>query len=541
MSQTNFDIDVAVQMAHSLYQSKKYHECIDICIQILGVDCTKADVWNLAGIVMLELNIHKRSIEYFTQAIRCEPMQLSYKLNLAEAHRRSGQPKECIAQLEALLSTSSEAKDSSHLHFNLAKAYSDLEDSDNSIKHYSIAVKLDPTDLGAMFNLANAQVSLKHFGEAIELYLYALSKGYIDAGVNLANTYVQIGLFGEAIQVYSAIYKHYKDDSDFLFNYANALHYAKSNEHDIQAMYERAISINPKSEYFINYAHYLLQSLRFEEGFRIYEERKKFPQMLPDKLELIWHYGDSTNFRNKNVLIYHEQGLGDSIMFARFIPLLKKKAKSISAIVQDPLMPLFEKMRICNVVDARQMGRYDVAISLLSLPLALGVSSVTDLDSTPFMLESKKVNKDIKKIGICFSTDSKFSEASIKSIPLEILMEALVEHINDIEIYSLNKPKCEIIGNYEIIQKELNNFVDTYEIIRDMDIVISIDSAVAHLSASMGKPTLVLLNKRYDWRWGNGVTTPWYKDAVCFTQSKMQDWSDVMQNLVAYIKGWKYL
>ena len=89
-----------------------------------------------------------------------------------------------------------------------------------------------------------------------------------------------------------------------------------------------------------------------------------------------------------------------------------------------------------------------------------------------------------------------------------------------------------------IITRPLNDFVDTYEIVSELDLVISIDTAVAHLAASMGKPTIVLLNKRYDWRWGNGITTPWYDSAVCMTQSKMNDWSDVMKSLVAYLRGW---
>ena len=84
----------------------------------------------------------------------------------------------------------------------------------------------------------------------------------------------------------------------------------------------------------------------------------------------------------------------------------------------------------------------------------------------------------------------------------------------------------------------MEDFVDTFHIIKDMDMVISIDTAVAHLSASVGKHTIVLLNKRYDWRWGNGIFTQWYEDVVCMTQSKMNDWSDVAQNLKAYLKAW---
>lgn len=547
MSQQKFDVVSAVETAYQLYEHKHYHQCMDICISILSIDCTRADIWHLAGVVMFELEFYDRAVEYFTQAAQCQPTESYHRINLAESYRRSGNPARCITELENLLLEDSKMQNNSNLHFNLAKAYSDIEDSQSSIKHYTIAIKLDPNDLGAMFNLANAQVSLKHFGEAIELYLSALNRGYLDAGVNLANTYVQIGLFREAVQVYNVLYEHYKDDSDFLFNYANALNYANDDMQHALALYNQAIAFNPnRVEYCINYAHFLLKNLHFEEGFRIYEERKKLPKMLPENIINLWQYnGEQSDFTNKFVLVYHEQGFGDSIMFARFLPLLAQRAKGVCIIAQKPLVPLFAKMQIPCVDSLNKVGQYDVAISLVSLPLALGIKSVEDLHAMPLKYEDIKESDDretkdksIKKIGICFSTDSHFSEAEAKSIPLHILMDVLQEYHHNIEIYSLNKAQCEHIDKYDIIQRDMNDFADTYDIIKDMDMVISIDTAVAHLSASMGKHTLVLLHKSYDWRWGNGISTPWYEDVVCMTQSKMGEWSDVAHNIKAYLKGW---
>lgn len=103
MSQKKIDIATAVEMAYKLYQQKQYHQCVDICIQILAIDYTRADIWNLAGIVMLELKIYKRAIEYFTQAAKCNQRDLDYQINLAEAYRRSGNPTQCVEKLEWLL------------------------------------------------------------------------------------------------------------------------------------------------------------------------------------------------------------------------------------------------------------------------------------------------------------------------------------------------------------------------------------------------------------------------------------------------------
>ncbi len=535
MSQQSFNITSAVHSAFRLYEGEQYHECVDICIQILGIDCTRADIWNLAGIVMLKLELYEKAVEYFTQAAHFAPNDLSHRINLAEAYRRGGNPRASIDELTLLLEQEKAMEENPTLHFNLAKAYSDIEDSQNSIRHYTIAIKLDPDDLGAMFNLANAQVSLKHFGEAIELYLNALSKGYLDAGVNLANTYVQIGLFSEALEVYRGIYQYYKDDSDFLFNYANALNYANASPQDTQTLYQQAIGLNPqRSEYCINYAHFLLKHLDLTNGFRIYEERKKLPNMLPQGITKLWEQSECLS--DKNVLVYHEQGLGDSIMFSRFVPLLQKVAKNVIVLIQEPLLPLFQKFNIPCVCGITEDLEYDVAISLLSLPYALGISHKQELEFLPLCDTPRIKAHRVKKIGICFSTDSAFPESANKNIPLEVLMSALKDAQSlGVEIYSLNKAHCENLADFGIIQKPMNDFLQTYEIIKEMDLVISIDTAVAHLSGSMGKHTLVLLNKRYDWRWGNGISTPWYENVLCMTQSKMGQWSDVAQKLKAYL------
>ena len=90
MSQQSFNITSAVHSAFRLYEKEQYHECVDICIQILGIDCTRADIWNLAGIVMLKLELYEKAVEYFTQAAHFAPNDLSHRINLAEAYRRGG-------------------------------------------------------------------------------------------------------------------------------------------------------------------------------------------------------------------------------------------------------------------------------------------------------------------------------------------------------------------------------------------------------------------------------------------------------------------
>lgn len=581
-----FDINNAFCVAQELYKTKRYAESMEMCLKLLELDKTNANVWNLAAFSTLELGYFDRAIAYWQEASALQPLQISHHINIAEAYRRNANPTKSIEILLELLQVYPQLDSNATLHFNLARAYSDNKDFINSIKHYTMAIKLDPNDLGAMFNLANAQVNIKHFGEAIELYLNAWARGYAEAGVNLANTYTQIGLFSEALSVYAKLYESYKQDSDFLFNYANALNYANAEFSKIDRFYNDAIALNPQTNYFINYAHFLLKNLHFQKGFEIYEKRKELPNMLPDGINNIWKKGDS--LEDKRVLIYYEQGFGDSIMFARFIPQVELIAKSVCILTREPFAELFSRMGIKNyqhIYDINQAD-IDIAIALPSLPLALNIRHSRDLMCERFLprISPNNANSESKKvikIGICFSTDSLFKNAQDKSIPPEILLKAFENisytqeeldsknaqssftfsqeyyaTINKIkssiaqtnksdkticEIHSINKNGIDVklCKQYGIINHEPNmhNFTDTLRIIEGMDLVISIDTALAHLSASIGKPTIVLLHKLYDWRWGNGISSPWYKSVVCITQSKMGDWSSVIKNLHAYLKG----
>lgn len=601
------DITTKKQLCAQAFAHKNYSECVGLCVEILTLDHFDIDTWNLAGITMIELQEYARAIEYLAEGLHLArerlkslQMQVLHKhnestpqpaqeeiqdplhqtlqetlhiceglwLNLAEAYRRDNKPQEAIAILHQALEAMPILQENATLHFNLAKAYVDAGDSLSSVDHYTIALRLDPNDLGAMFNLANAQVTLARFPEAIELYEMAYKRGFLQAGVNLANTYIKLGFFTQALEIFTEIAPAFENDSVFFFNYANALNYLNADFEKTKDYYLRAISLDSQRvEYYINYAHFLLKNHHFTEGFSAYEMRKKFEKMLPINLPNLWNKEceDCENLTNKVVFVHYEQGFGDCIMFGRFVPLLAHIAKEVILCVQEPLKNLFSDIfentpNIKVISQALELESVDISISLLSLPLALGIRTTEQVQHTQHYLVYQNILKralvrggieevygikpSILKIGVCFHTDSDFAEAELKNInpkPLLAMLRETFPNSTKVEIHSVNYSgiDSELCAEFSVYdcKNEMSDFLETRKVLERLDVVISIDTALAHLAASLGKSTYVLLHKRFDWRYDKGVDSVWYENILGFAQSDMGKWEGVLHNLQSYLKS----
>lgn len=618
------------QLCAQSLEAGEYGACVELCVEILSQYPEDIQSWNLAGLVMLQLKDFGRAQEYFEQGLSLararlrdsqkqmqnldaqelnndnallQEFQLAWGLcealwlNLAESFRRNNAPLESVKILHLALEEMPLLRENATLHFNLAKSYIDASMPIESVSHYTTALRLSPNDLGVMFNLANAQVRLEHFSEAIELYEEAYKRGFSHAGLNLASIYTKLGYFSQALEIFENLQPHFSNDADFFFNYANVLGYTNADFARVKQYFERAIELDSQRvEFFTNYAHFLLKNHHFSEGFALYEMRKKFENMLPLSLPNLWNAGkeDRQSFENKVVCVHYEQGFGDCIMFARFLKPLQVYAKEIIFLVQEPLKRLFADIfstqdlsmqdfgaQDFNIQDSRAtegvslapikvctsfiesesiFERIDISISLLSLPLALGIETPKQISANANYLAYQTMLRralargsdeeiygrkpEVLKIGVCCESNSGFSEVKLKNIEPKALfatLRACFGNEKKVALFSLSKVSVEKEVCEEFILtdccEQMGDFLDTRQILERMDLVISIDTALAHLSASMGKSTLVLLHKRYDWRYENGVNTSWYENLLGFTQSEMGKWDDVLAHLSSYLAG----
>ncbi len=609
-----------------LFDHVKWQECIELCIKAIKNKYENAEIWSLCALSYGNMGRNNDAIECLEEALKIDKKygglnNFNISLNLAEFYRRNNMTLKAISLLKSLL-----PRDDENLHFNLAKCYGDMQDYEKSIQHYTIAIKLNPKDIHAIFNLANQQAAMGSFKLALKYYALAYEGGMGDAGINLAQIYTSLDNLKPALAIYNELESYYMQDSNFYFNYANTLRYNLDFDFSRQA-YNKAISIKNDVKYIMNLSHLLLSLDELEDGFLLYEHRKALLSNNMPKHFLDYSFDSREELliflKDKKVALYHEQGFGDSIMFARFLPLLECKEKI-----------LFVPKELCNLFACFNIPcsneihyDYDIALPLPSLAFIFAKTNfmkeilinfrtilqkflyknndnntkiksyinnkifndanlhyeidvndldtniqnnmkeykipinkilqsyeIGDKDSKEFLTKHKNdifnnkylnnnncITNDKKiKIAINFSSNPNFQNAREKSIYAHKLLESIPK--DKFIYFSLQYEGIDkdIANEFNVIDmsSHINNFEDTANILMCMDFVISIDSALAHLSATLGIPTAILLYKRHDWRWGRlgeHNSTIWYDNVFLFKQKELHEWGNVLKKLNIFL------
>ncbi|PAF42913.1 tetratricopeptide repeat-containing glycosyltransferase family protein [Helicobacter sp. 11S03491-1] len=516
--------------AIAAYQHQEYQECIIFCTKILTQNSSDFETWKLCAFALFALGKILKGIEYLEHALNICPDDLSGWVGLGEMYRQNHQPQKTIEILSSFLPS-----DFIHLHFNLARAYSDLEDVNQAIKHYKIVLDICPDDLEAMYNLGNQFLKISDFKSAIQEFQKASNLGHEDAKINLAYAYNAHFQEEKALEIYESLKISHSKDAYFYFNYANTLRYALRHE-ESKIMYQKAIALLDDPVFSLNYAYLLLSLGEYKEGFIYYQKRLLLPNVLP--LNISHADSDKILLKDKSILIYYEQGFGDSIMFARFLDKPGLIAKDIQILPQTPLFELFAwKWGVCVRENPSKITPYDIAISLPSLPYALGIHEVGLSQKSSQILPLK-----IRKIGIFFSSHPDFMYSKDKSIPIKMLLECLEGfEVYSLQIEGIDERLCNQFGVVDLSPK-IKNFKDTLRELKKLDLLISADSAIVHLAGSYHIPTIVLLHKRYDWRWGKlgqtgYIKSDWYESVIGLAQQEAKNWESVFENLKRYLKN----
>ena len=252
------------------------------------------------------------------------------------------------------------------------------------------------------------------------------------------------------------------------------------------------------------------------------------------------------DLKNKKVLVWHEQGFGDTIMFSRYVNQLIDIGAVVTFEVQEDLEPFFSSQFKCIVVNKVSPGEFfDFQVPLLDLPKLFN----TSLENIPFnrfylKVEYKKKKEWEKKlqlsknkfnIGISISGNKSYKRNLIRSLPLK-KMEPFLDKANLFIIQKeLSAEDMKFLNNHKEINflgKEISNFSDTAAIVENMDLIISVDTSLIHLAGALGKKSFLILSYSADWRWLlDRNSTPWYDSIRIFRQKLIGDWDFVIKQI----------
>jgi tetratricopeptide (TPR) repeat protein len=557
-----FNIRDAMGEAVAAHQQGRLRDAEKIYARVLKAVPDQFDALNLLGTVKAQQGHIGEAHRLFAAAVKANPVAPQGLSNLGQAlHalKRSGEaldyidkaralapddvnilyqhanvllsldrPSEALAEFRAVL-----AQMPQHLpqhveaRINCGLAQAACGFSEQALADFDAALALAPGHPGACYNRGVALIKLGRYEEAVSANDAALAvePGHLTAWLNRGKALAQLNRYDEALASYGEVLAVKKDHPDAHFNQALAL----------------------------------LTQGKYQRGFSAYESRWRRTGMAPQKSrgKPLW-LGEYPLAR-KTVLLHAEQGLGDTIQFARYVPVLAAAGAKVVLEVQPELKTLMTRLDGAPTVIARgeALPPFDVHCPLGSLPLALKTEPGTVPAAIPYLSASgahlAKWSMQIgalrqPRIAIAWSGNSSHDNDRNRSIALARLAPlfpppnrppqagdgwvgaSFISIQRDVRPEDAAALAAETRVTH--VGNELEDFADTAAVLALCDLVIAVDTAAVHLAGAMGRPVWVLVPFAPDWRWTlTGDTTPWYPTARLFRQTALEDWDGVISRV----------
>ena len=412
-----------------------------------------------------------------------------------------------------------------------------------------LSVKILQDQPAAYFYSGNEFYTLKRFGEALAHYDYAISLNptLAEAYCNRGAVLNELERFDDALLSYDRAISLNPKYAEAYSNRGVTLNKLKRFDEAL-INYDKAISLKPDLiEGYWNKAFLKLILGDYELGWQLHEWRWKsfLKKHVREFSEPLW-LGDAS-ISGKTLLIYAEQGIGDVIQFCRYVYAATALGAKVILEVYSPLVSLLSTLgdNILVVDMGASLPVFDFQCPVMSLPLAFKTSIKTVPVKIPYLfVDVDKQNiwkerlgiKTKKRIGLVCSGSTIYPEDAQRSISLH-LFESLLElpfefHLLQKEIRSNDETFLAENSHIQTHQENLFDFSCTAALVKEMDLVISVDTSVAHLAGALGCPVWVLLAWNADWRWLlDRSDSPWYPTATLFRQPEMGNWKAVIDDV----------
>ena len=455
------------------------------------------------------------------------------------------------AQLLAELKRYAEALDGYDLFLRHAGSSPEIAEARQGLLDAAFAdldhrLEARPGDLAARLERANLRRQTRCYEAALADYaaLVAHDAQHADALNGLGTTLLALGRPDAAVDAYARAVAAEPQRAELHYNLGNALQQQGSFE-PARAAYRQALARSPDfSEAQLEIAHCALAEGDFASGWSAYEWRWKTAQMRDCRLpsgQPQWL--GATALSGKTILVWAEQGAGDTLQFVRLAPRLLPLAGRVIVRVQAPLRRLIESLdpRIEVISDEQPLPAHDVHVPLLSLPLALGLDDVPPCPAPYLRADPRDVARWRERLGDRQGVRVGLVWAGLSSglpNPSRDIAPSLLAPLAalPVEFVSLQLPAGEVpaLPRLRIFTDELTDFGQTAALIETLDLVLSVDTAVAHLAGALGKPCWLLLRASGEWRWQYGrEDSPWYPSLTIFRQQLPGDWEGVVARVAA--------
>jgi len=431
----------------------------------------------------------------------------------------------------------------------MARLLLKLERMEQAVAMYELAALAAPARSDIQASLAAALARQGRLDEASAACrkAIALSPQNVGAWLNLGIISSKRGDLDGAVEAYRQAVSIDPNSPEAFTNLGAALGSLGRSAAAIEAS-ARAVALRPlDAELHYNHAMLLLRAGDLKAGFCEFEWRLSHasPKFRPRSFDVPRWHGE---FRDGRTLLIHaEQGLGDSLHFVRFVTQAATGGPVVLQ-VQPPLVELLrDSLEVTVISRDEPVPRFDLHVPLMSLPFELGTTMETIPAQMPYLKASPAKAVEWRealtgypglRVGVVWAGSPGHRHDHLRSLSPELLLPRLV--MPGVQLFSLQKePRADdrillerLNGEIVDLAPSLASLADTAAAVSAMDLVISVDTAVAHLAGALGKPTWILLPHVLDWRWLYArEDTPWYPTARLFRQARSGDWTSVLDRL----------
>jgi tetratricopeptide (TPR) repeat protein len=505
--------------AIAAYQTGRLGDAEQFCQQILSARPDHFDAAHVLGVVQAALGKNERALASYERALALRPEHADVLSNRGSALLALGRIEEAIASYDRALAV---RPDFPEALSNRGSALEKLRRWDEALESYDRALTLRPDYPEALYNRGNVKKALGRFADALADYdrALALRPRHADAHNNRGQVLKEMARYDEALVSYDA-----------------------------------ALAVQPQHVMArCNAAAVRLLTGDFARGWADYEWRWKKPSVAAKNRNFsqpLWLGAEDLS--GKKILLHSEQGAGDTIQFSRYVTLVAARGARVIFEVQKPLQALMADFAGMAQVIARgdPLPAFDLQCPLMSLPLAFGTRLET-IPAAPAYLrapgdrasawQARFASSRRPVVGLAWSGNPSHERDDERSIALQVLLPLLTAGATFVglqkDVRAADAAVLRARDDLINVGEELADFSDTAALISQLDLVVSVDTSVAHLAGALGKPVWILLTHMPDFRWLlDRDDSPWYPSARLFRQDQSRAWDGVISRVREALAG----
>jgi tetratricopeptide (TPR) repeat protein len=568
----------------------RHLDAVNCCEQALSIDPNCADALHLMGLLSFDKGHYELAIEWISRAIRQNPTA-EYLQHLGKVLERLKRYDEALKAFDKAIQFQ---PDSAELWRSLGNVLLQLDRGNEALLSYQRALQFKPRDFEsaskaavqlhlqgrweealAYFNICEALqpnqapiLSLRgiaHRGlRNYQAYLsdsqraHKLDPTNAESCNNIGEALVSLGREEEAITWYDKALALSPNDATILTNKAQAISQFRRLD-EAAAIYSRVRTIAPDHA-MAEWNRALLKLLTgdFAAGWAGREARWKIPSFsahYPRFHQPMWRGVEPVV--GKTVLVHADEGLGDTIQFARYLPMVAARGARVVMVVADALQPLLSGLAgvdQCLPLSAGQLPSFDLHCPFSNLPLIFGTTLDTIPASTSYLpkpsadqlqvWETRLGPRGRLRVGLVWSGSTDHRNDRNRSIPLQMLTRILDMDATFVSLQKDPRPadKAILAERADIVDltEHLTDFIETAALVSCLDLVVTVDTSVVHLAGAMGRPTWVMLPYLPDYRWLlDRDDSPWYPTIRLFRQDATRDYAPVLDRIRAELAAFQ--